>query len=71
MLLWLMAWIEDRLSVKMMICLVLFDVKWPHAYVIAVSSALCIGLIARAVPAPRAKRKIQRIVDVRRPSSSA
>ena len=34
-----MAWIEDRLSVQMMICLSLFDVRWVQASVIAVSSA--------------------------------
>ena len=34
-----MAWIEDRLSVQMMICLLLFDVRWVQASVIAVSSA--------------------------------
>ena len=34
-----MAWIEDRLSVRMMICLLLFDVRWVQASVIAVSSA--------------------------------
>ena len=34
-----MAWIEDRLSVQMMICLFLFDVRWEQASVIAVSSA--------------------------------
>ena len=25
-----MAWIEDRLSVQMMICLLLFDVRFDH-----------------------------------------
>ena len=34
-----MAWIEDRLSVQMMICLLLFDVRWVQASVIAVGSA--------------------------------
>ena len=34
-----MAWIEDRLSVQMMIGLLLFDVRWVQASVIAVSSA--------------------------------
>ena len=34
-----MAWIEDKLSVHMMICLLLFDVSWVQASVIAVSSA--------------------------------
>ena len=37
-----MAWIEDRLSVQMMICLLIFDVRWVQASVqasvIAVSS---------------------------------
>ena len=28
-----MAWIEDRLSVQMMICLLLFDVRWVQASV--------------------------------------
>ena len=30
-----MAWIEDRLSVQMMICLLLFDVRWVQASVIS------------------------------------
>ena len=34
-----MAWIEDRLSVQMMICLLLLDVRWVQASVIGVSSA--------------------------------
>ena len=34
-----MAWIENRLSVQMMICLLLFDIRWVQAPVIAVSSA--------------------------------
>ena len=34
-----MAWIEDRLSVPMIICLLLIDVRWVQASVIAVSSA--------------------------------
>ena len=34
-----MAWIEDRMSVQMMICLLSFDERWVQASVIAVSSS--------------------------------
>ena len=34
-----MAWIEDRLSVQMILCLLLLDVRRVQASVIAVSSA--------------------------------
>ena len=41
-----MAWIEDRLSVQMMICLLLFDVRCVQASVIA--SVIACTTILRA-----------------------
>ena len=45
-----MAWIEDRLSVQMMICLLLFDVRCVQASVIA--SVIACTTILRARNAP-------------------
>ena len=44
-----MAWIKDRLSVQMMICLLIFDVRWVQASVIAVSSVGVVVGVSRTI----------------------